>query len=149
MSFFSRPLFLILTAIFFVVLIPHVSLAQPNLKKDISAQIDKAAEKGQFKTSDKPQEIIVEIIQAMLKLVGMIFVALTVYAGYLRFTSHGMEERVEKSTDVMTMAVIGLLIVLLSYAITLFVAKRIYQAATTEDVYEVGDEPSFTEVNLF
>lgn len=68
---------------------------------------------------------VAHIIQALLSLLGVIFIILVIYAGFLWMTSAGNEENISKAKKIMTAAVIGLVIVLSAYAITTFVINRI------------------------
>ena len=69
--------------------------------------------------------IIARIIQVALGLVGIILVALIVYGGFLYMTSAGDPTKVAKARKVITEAIIGLLIILSSLAITEFVIRSI------------------------
>lgn len=61
------------------------------------------------------------IIAAILSLLGVIFLALIIYAGITWMTSGGDETKVEKAQKIITQSVIGLIIVLAAYAISVFV----------------------------
>jgi len=111
-----------------------------DVQKQINEQLNKAAEKAELKTIDKPaipvQAIIAEMVKLLLTLVGTIFMALLVFAGYLRMTANGESERVEKSAKTMQAAVIGLALALASYGITTFVATRIQNSVQYRSAYE-------------
>lgn len=68
-------------------------------------------------------------IKVALSLVGMIFLVLTIYAGFLWMTASGEEEKVEKSKKILSSAVIGLIITLMSYGITTFVVSKLKTSA--------------------
>lgn len=80
---------------------------------------------GQAKTLE---EVIGGIISAALALVGVIFLALTVYGGYLWMLARENEEQAKKAMQIIKMAVIGLAVVLGAYAITFFVVARLTRA---------------------
>lgn len=65
--------------------------------------------------------IIGTIISAVLGLLGVIFVILIVYAGFEWMTAAGNETKVEKATATIKHSVIGLIIVLSSWAIWDFI----------------------------
>jgi len=71
---------------------------------------------------------IAEIIKITLSFLGVIFIVLIVYAGFLWMTSAGNEEKVKKAKDIMVAAIIGVAIVLLAYAITYFVIDKLLDA---------------------
>ena len=66
-------------------------------------------------------ERIGQAIQPALALVGVAFLALAVYGGFLWMTAKGNEEQVKKAQSILTSATIGAIIVLGAYAITRFV----------------------------
>lgn len=72
--------------------------------------------------------IISTVINAALALTGVIFLALLVSAGYNWMTSGGDSDKVTKAKETITRSIIGLLIVLMSYAISAFVVPTIYCA---------------------
>ncbi len=57
--------------------------------------------------------------------VAFIFFGLTLYAGLLWVTARGKEDLIEKAKGTMESAIIGLIIVVLSYAIANFVISRV------------------------
>lgn len=75
-------------------------------------------------TGDLPTAIST-VIKAILSLVGTIFLALTIYAGILWMAAQGEEEKAKKARDIITMAVIGLIITMSAYAITYFVTSKL------------------------
>jgi hypothetical protein len=74
---------------------------------------------------------------------GVLFVCLTVYAGFLWMTAGGNEEHIEKAKKLLFRAVIGLIIVLSAYSIAWFAAKIAFNYF--EDPYASTAEklPSF------
>jgi len=84
-----------------------------------------------YNTAKKPAEIVGSIIQVALSLVGVIFLALMVYGGYLWMTDRGNSSQVEKAKGLISAAIIGLIIVLGAYAITYFVVNTIEQQTMT------------------
>ncbi|PJE75929.1 hypothetical protein COV04_02115 [Candidatus Uhrbacteria bacterium CG10_big_fil_rev_8_21_14_0_10_48_11] len=76
-------------------------------------------------TPQTPQIIIARIIQIALGLIGIVFVLLMVYAGYLWMTARGNEDQVERSRNLIIQAISGAVIVFLAYFITAFVVQRI------------------------
>lgn len=65
------------------------------------------------------------IVSIALSLVGTIFFALAVYAGFLWMTAAGNDEQVTKATDILKTALIGLIIALAAFSISVFVTSRI------------------------
>ena len=90
---------------------------------DFSGKTKKLADNAGFDTQDSTTLLfsIGVFIQVALSLLGVIFLLLTIYAGYLWMTDRGNEQQVEKAKKMLTAAVIGLVIVLGAYAISYFV----------------------------
>lgn len=70
-------------------------------------------------------QIIAVVIQAALSLLGIIFLIIIVFAGYRWMTASGNEESIQKAQDSIKRAIIGLVIVLMAYAITYFVFNQL------------------------
>ena len=68
---------------------------------------------------------VTSIINFFLGLLGLIAVAFLIYAGVLMVTAGGEEKGVEKAKKIITYAVIGIVIILLSYTIVTFVTSAI------------------------
>lgn len=77
-------------------------------------------------------ESIARIIKAVLGLLGIIFLALIVYAGFIWMTAGGNTERIDKAKKIMSAAVIGTTIILVAYMITVFVFDALIEATITE-----------------
>ncbi len=73
-------------------------------------------------------EIVGRVIRGFLGLLGLIFVVLTIYAGFLWMTASGNEEQISKAKKMLTNAVIGIIIILLAYSVTAFVMSSLYSA---------------------
>lgn len=72
---------------------------------------------------------IANIIRAVLAVLGIILVVLIVYAGYLYMLSQGDPAKTTKAKKIIQSAVIGLAIILSSYAIATFILNAILRAA--------------------
>lgn len=68
--------------------------------------------------------VVGNVIKTVLSLVGIIFLVLTVYAGYLWMTARGEDEQVTKAKEIIKSSIMGLFIVVSSYAITVFITSR-------------------------
>ena len=79
---------------------------------------------GSAEAPDLPL-LVGKIIQQILGLLGVIFMALTVYGGYLWFMARGNEEQVTKAKETIKAGIIGLAIMLSGYAISNFVIRRL------------------------
>lgn len=68
--------------------------------------------------------VVGNIIKTVLSLVGIIFLLLSVYAGYLWMTARGNDETVSKAKEIFKSSIMGLFIVVSAYAITVFITSR-------------------------
>ena len=95
--------------------------------QDASGELDKigGANGASLGVTGDLSTAISTVIKAVLSLVGTIFLALTIYAGILWMTAQGEEEKVTKAKGIITMAVIGLVIIMSAYAITYFVTSNL------------------------
>lgn len=72
------------------------------------------------------------VITSLLSLMGVIFLVLLIYGGFLWMTAKGNEQQVEKAKEVMYSAIIGLIIVLAAYAISYFVVDNLTKGVLKE-----------------
>lgn len=112
-KFFLVSLFLLLT------LSPVITLAA-GYGLDVTAE-----RAGLNKYGDSVSGLVGSVIGTALSLIGVVFFLLMVYGGFLWMTDHGKEEQVTKAKDTITAAVIGMVVVLASYAITNFVFSSV------------------------
>ena len=99
-----------------VVLTPIFVFAQTDLSQDIAQKSGYGSATG-----NTLSETVGKIIKIVLGFLGIIFLALTVYAGVLWMTAAGNEEKVTKALDILKTSVIGLIIIVAAYSITYFV----------------------------
>ena len=85
-----------------------------------------AADSG-FGTSDLIT-IIGTIIKVFLGLLGIIFLVLVIYSGFLWMTAGGDDKQVERAKKTLINAVVGIVIVLFSYAIASFIVNALLDA---------------------
>ncbi len=64
------------------------------------------------------------IIGVVLSFVGVIFLGLMIYAGLMWMLAEGNEQEVTKAKDLITSAIIGLIIVFAAYALTAFIGQK-------------------------
>ena len=121
-----KLIFLTVLAVF--VFLPIVSYAGPLTDPDdIIRSMDDAGRKSGFSVGAQDQlpTMIATVIKAVLGLLGIIFIVLLVLAGFNWMTAAGDEEKVTKAKNTIMCAVIGLIIIIAAYAITVFVFKNL------------------------
>jgi hypothetical protein len=79
-------------------------------------------------TREDPRILVGNIIQVALGLLGIIAIVIVLFAGFQWMTSAGNSEKVEGARKMLLAAVIGLGIILSSYAITDFILRNLYEA---------------------
>lgn len=129
----------ILICLMVVLILPHfvfsAAKAQTTAVNPLT-DLNTAAQGGGFTainnaSNNSVSDIVGTVITTVLSLLGVIFLVLTVYGGYLWMTDAGNSEQVEKAKKIITAAVIGLIIVVAAYAITAFVFEYIIQGTGT------------------
>jgi hypothetical protein len=60
-------------------------------------------------------------IEILLSFLGVVFLVLIIYGGFMWMTAQGNEEQVGKAKKIIVNSVVGTVIVMLAYAITFFV----------------------------
>lgn len=99
------------------------SLTEPNL--DQTASVGYGSNVGQDGVMSDVPTIIGRIIGAGLAFIGTLFFVLIVYGGFIWMMARGNEQEVAKAKELITAAVIGLVIVLSAYAITVYLGERV------------------------
>ena len=86
--------------------------------------------------------IIGRILRLVLSFVGTIFLLLMVYAGFLWMTARGDSKKVDQAKQLITGAIIGVLIVASAYAITAFVLTAATGVGDTTTESSSADVPA-------
>lgn len=118
-KFFQRISLWMLMGTAWFVPITTLAALDTNLKK-AGGQIQGVGSGGK-----KLPELIGGLINAFLSVLGLIFLVLVVYAGYLWMTASGDTAKVDKAKKLLGQAVIGMIIVVAAYAITAFVIGKL------------------------
>ncbi len=106
--------------------IPHVHAASSVNLTDKLGEVQKQT--GQ---ADVPlTETVGRLISVFLGLLGVIFLVLVIYAGFIWMTAQGDPKAVDKARNILISAVVGLVILLASYAISSFVITQLTVATS-------------------
>jgi hypothetical protein len=94
-----------------------------NTFNDINGFVEKTGEAGGYNTASDYSVVIGQIIKTALSIIGALFVGLIIYGGFLWMTAESAvnKNNLDKAKKVITWAIVGLIIIALSYAITSFV----------------------------
>lgn len=107
-------------------LLVYPALVQANIATDQLKDV--GAVKGPYSGADQfaLSDVIGVVIQAALSLIGVVFLILMLYAGYNWMTARGEEDKVTKAKETLMRAIIGIIIVIGSYAIWAFIFSKIF-----------------------
>lgn len=92
---------------------------------NIVTSVDTIGGEAGYSTAVTIPIIVGKIISILLGLLGLVFLILVVYAGFLYLTAQGEDAQVKKAKAILTKAAIGMMLVLSSYAITNVVVELI------------------------
>jgi len=123
---FIIPILLTLIIISFLIM-PALTSAQGL--KNINQGIDTTAQSAGVKGEANIVTLLGGVIQAVLGLIGLIFVVLIIYAGVQWMTAMGVEEKIAKAKKILTNSVIGLIIVMLAYSLAYFISVILESSA--------------------
>jgi heme/copper-type cytochrome/quinol oxidase subunit 2 len=103
----------------FALLLPALVSAQEGL-------VTPTKPTGLFGSSgDTASDLLVYIINLVLAIVGLIAVAFLVYGGFRYITSAGNDETAESAKKTIQNAIIGLIVVILSYVIVVVIINAL------------------------
>lgn len=91
--------------------------------------------------TDNIAVIIARVIRVALTLVGIVFVCLIIYAGFLYLLARGESEQIAKAKRIFQQSIIGVFIIFSAYSITTFILNRLLDAtlsgssSSSADVY--------------
>ena len=93
-----------------------------NLNRAFNIPLFNAAENAGYNINQTgPESMISKVITTALTFVGVIFLVLAIYGGYIWMIARGNEQEVEKAKNIIIAAIIGLVIVIAAYAISWYV----------------------------
>ncbi len=127
------PLF----AIVFVssVIVPRgpVLAAGSFFESQIGVGTDDMAEAFGEPDSSRPTDlriIIARYIKIFLGFLGIIFLGLILYGGFLWMTDMGNSDNVKKAKSILSTGIIGLIVIMASFAIANFVTESVFDVTT-------------------
>ncbi|MDP2737082.1 MAG: hypothetical protein Q8O59_04900 [bacterium] len=112
---------------FFVTNFCLAAFLKPTTKTEIEQQANVTGVSGGYDVYGGSTifTLIQTVINALLSLIGVILLAYILYAGYNWMTAQGEEEKVTKAKDTLKRAIIGVIIIVAAYAISVFVMSRL------------------------
>ena len=97
-----------------------------------------------YKTSGVNVETLIGLgIATVLSFVGVIFLILAIYGGYIWMLARGNEQEVERAKEIIKNSIIGLVVVIAAYAISWYIINALGGAAL-QQASPPGAQPSPT-----
>jgi hypothetical protein len=112
-------------ALTIILIVPGLVFAASPVKVSLTDRLsDVAVKYGPFQaaTGTSLATTLGIVVQAALSLTGIIFLIITIMAGYKWMMAQGNESDVEKAKTSITRAIIGLLVTISAWAIWLFIS---------------------------
>jgi len=129
----KKMLFIILILVYSLISLNIYSVQAETL---FEKSLNKFAPGAGYEISDAKEGTleakIGSVIQSILSFLGVIFMALMIYGGFLWMTARGNEQQVDKAKNLIAAAIIGLVIVISAYAISFLVIKSLGESALQE-----------------
>jgi heme/copper-type cytochrome/quinol oxidase subunit 2 len=104
-----------------LVLTPALALAQPDFGTGYLG--------GSTLPADDVRDVAINLINILLGMLGIIFLLLVLYGGFLWMTAGGNDDQAAKGRKIIGNGIIGLIVIFVAFAITTFVFN-ILSAAT-------------------
>jgi hypothetical protein len=98
-----------------------------NLKNAFDDSVLKgfADSAGYNPANQDPNLVIGAAIKAFLSVLGVVFLFLMIYGGWVWMTAQGNEQKVDQAMGTIRTAIIGLIIILAAYAISVYVFNEL------------------------
>lgn len=110
----------ILSAVSLASFAPAVVFAQRTID-DARSFLDETHAPTGLSPTKNVIDLVVQVIQVGLGLVGFIFLCLMVYAGFMWMLDRGNEDRAATAKATFTAAVAGVVVIVAAYAISVFI----------------------------
>ena len=121
--------FLILILLVVVLILPYFVFAEETSQTNGLLGNLKEVGSGAFNPDTNEYtaaEIAGSVVNVVLSLMGIIFISLMVYAGYLWMTDRGNDQSVEKAKKIITAAIIGIVLTVSSFGIWLLISSYFF-----------------------
>ena len=120
---------------------------------DITSQLGAAAEKGagyEKPANNDPRIAVANFIKTLLSLLGILFLVMTLYAGFTIMTAGGDDDKVAKGKKTLFRSVLGIVVILAAYSITVLAYTIATGDAKHQDDYvEIKDrDNNFQQGNV-
>lgn len=132
-NFMKKYIYIINLAILIIIFFGVINCSQAagllnnEIKTKINTQGIQAGTYGGYETVGEGGilSVVQIIINAFLSIIGVLLLIYLLTAGYKWMTAHGEEEKVTEAKDTIKRAIVGVIIIVASYAISIFVMSRL------------------------
>ncbi len=107
-----------------VLFIPRIALGQEDNFPGVVFDPDNKIKEATNLPSESPPSIVINVMQWVLGFLGLISVIMIIWGGFTWMTAAGNEEKIKKAKEVLKAAIIGLIVILLSYSIVAFIFSQ-------------------------
>lgn len=131
--------------LFFTLLLALLAFPVASQAIDVTTQLGATAYDAGFEIPQNPLLVAAQLIKTVLGLLGIIFIGLTLYAGFTIMTARGEDDKITEGKKTLSRAVLGVIIIMSAYSITLLAEK-----IATGDKKHQGDyiEVKNTDINF-
>lgn len=125
-----------------IIVLTILSVTTPVLAQYGLEETGKAANLPEGVRSGNLPSLIGSFINIALGIIGVIFLCLMVYAGFLWMTAMGDPKKTSTAKDLIFAAIIGIIIIVLAYAISYFVISSLSDISSSPEsgLKEMPDE---------
>ena len=113
---------IILLCMLAVLVLPYFVFAADNAKEMLE-KVGGGAGYAEAEGDQVFDDMAGGIVEALLGLLGVIFIVLIIYGGFMWMTAGGDEERISKAKKTLNRSILGLIILASSFMIWQFIAK--------------------------
>ncbi|MFH0956081.1 MAG: hypothetical protein V1801_02630 [Candidatus Falkowbacteria bacterium] len=127
-SYNDKRIINLITFIIVVTLFLNVGVCYAaNLKDAFLTPLFNAAGPGGagYATDATAEGMISLVITTVLSFIGVIFLVLAIYGGYIWMIARGNEQEVEKAKDIIKNSIIGLVVVIAAYGISWYIINAL------------------------
>ncbi|MBU0731722.1 pilin [Patescibacteria group bacterium] len=123
---FSTGITLALCAMFIVPMAIHAQYQPTPVTFDPGSNVQQGSQLGNV----GPVEMTANVINVALGVLGLFFLVLLLWGGFIWMNSRGNEEETSKAKKIITGAVIGLAIILTSYGLTYYIFENLVNSTS-------------------
>lgn len=123
---------------FFNVCFVQAGFLKSDVLKQGPDQADIVADAAGYEkaTNETLLQVAQTFTNGFLSLIGVILIGYLIYAGYNWMTAQGDEQKIEKAKSTITRAIVGVIIIMAAYAISVFVISELERGALKNEPKE-------------